>query len=428
MKDIKFNAMDFNYQQYHEFGERLTLPYGIKAMLEPGCHEYIQLPMEKRAIHLAYVLYHGFDLVEEIRERVRDYAPYSREYQYKNGMAATIMYLRTGKAWSFLFDEDRVKLEDVVQLLKDELMMRYTVNDYSHRHELKKMHMNESVLKGKSREEIQDFLMKPCQYDEHFSMVDLECSNPWPAVYNKWPCFRYSPWNICLAEDEQAVYEGDRRVIEDYNERHKKANDKQFILNIPPEPYRGNLRNPKLVILSLNPGYVERLNGNLVSMLDEKHRENFLSALYDNICLEEGSSVVFNEEDNVIGDGYWRRMMDDIKEDLKDEKYDFMKKIALIQYIPYFSKEMGSHFKMETLPTQYYAKHLIRRILYEEPDALFLVMRSEKQWKSLIGDEMEKFENRFIVNEHPLVQKLSRNNLNTKERDVYGEILKRLRK
>ena len=105
-----------------------------------------------------------------------------------------------------------------------------------------------------------------------------------------------------------------------------------------------------------------------------------------------------------------------------------MKKIALIQYIPYFSKEMGSHFKMETLPTQYYAKHLIRRILYEEPDALFLVMRSEKQWRSLIGDEMKKFENRFIVNEHPLVQKLSRNNLNTKERDVYGEILKRLRK
>ena len=115
MKDIKFNTMDFNYQQYHEFGERLTLPYGIKAMLEPGCHEYNQLPMEKRAIHLAYVLYHGFDLVEEIRERVRDYAPYSREYQYKNGMAATIMYLRTGKAWSFLFDEDRVKLEDVVR-------------------------------------------------------------------------------------------------------------------------------------------------------------------------------------------------------------------------------------------------------------------------------------------------------------------------
>ena len=34
MKDIKFNTMDFNYQQYHEFGERLTLPYGIKAMLE----------------------------------------------------------------------------------------------------------------------------------------------------------------------------------------------------------------------------------------------------------------------------------------------------------------------------------------------------------------------------------------------------------
>ena len=418
--------MDFNYQLYHQYGERLTLPYSIKRMLEWGSHEYNSLSMEKRVPHLAYALFHGYDLVKEIREHLK-YTD-SNENYYKHGIAETIMYLRTGeKQRSFLHgdDEDKVELADLVALLKDELMMRYIVNDVTHKHELKQMHIDGTILNELPLEQECDYLMKPCFYQEHFSLDELMYHNPWKTVFFK-DYSNNSSWNIKLADGEQAVYEGDRRILSEYNERHKKSEDKQFILNIPPEPYRGNLRDPKLVILSLNPGYEERLNGKLVTMLGEQYRKEFIKALYDNINFEMGSRVVFNDVDDIIGNGYWTEKLSQLGKDIKDTDGSFMSRIALIQFIPYFSRRFDSQCSMEMLPSQYYTRHLIRRILFEHPKTMFLIMRSRKRWESLIGPEMSQFPDRFVEAINPQNQSVSRNNI--KDKKSYDRILKNLRK
>ena len=137
------------------------------------------------------------------------------------------------------------------------------------------------------------------------------------------------------------------------------------------------------------------------------------------------SRIVFNEVDNIIGDGYWMQMFSDIKRDLGDKTDSYLGKAALIQYLPYFSEKLNNWSHSNHLPSQYFTRHLIRHILYEHKECIFLVMRSKNYWNTLIGEEMEIFKDRFIFGESPRgVQKISKGNLSAEN---YNRVLGVLR-
>ena len=246
----------------------------------------------------------------------------------------------------------------------------------------------------------------------------LKRDNPWKSIFDR-PIsgLLRSIW----AENSINIHPDDIRIFEN------RKGGGHFVFDLLPEPYRGNLKEPKLVILSLNPGYISRLNRTLYCMLDRIYQEEYVEALKKNVLLDGENGIVFNEVDNVIGDGYWRSQLAELRKDLGGDDA-FYSKMALVQYNPYFSEDYTSWKGDNKLGTQQFSCDLIRRLLYET-DALFLVMRARDRWERLIGKEMRSFWNRFMYNNHPRCQKVSCSNLWNKsaerdeDRDQYHKIL-----
>ena len=248
---------------------------------------------------------------------------------------------------------------------------------------------------------------------DHMTWEQLKQKNPWKRLFD-------APTSSLLreiwGEGTEYIHPDDRAAFA------SKKGDDYFVFDILPEPYRGNLKDPKLVILSLNPGYVSRLNRSLYCMLDIMYRKEFVEALKNNVLLKGESKIVFNEVDDVIGDGYWTRQLAELKKDLGNDETIYSK-VALIQYIPYFSETFISWRDDGNLGTQRFSCQLIRRILWET-DAIFLVMRSKNKWKKLIGNEMDLYRSRFVYNHNPICQKISKKNLDGDRGTCYYEMIK----
>ena len=89
---------------------------------------------------------------------------------------------------------------------------------------------------------------------EHMTWEQLKRSNPWKFLFDApTSSFLRGIWG----EGTEYIHPDDRSAFA------SKKRDDYFVFDILPEPYRGNLKDPKLVILSLNPGYVSRLNRSL---------------------------------------------------------------------------------------------------------------------------------------------------------------------
>ncbi len=221
--------------------------------------------------------------------------------------------------------------------------------------------------------------------------------------------------------NKEFVHDSDKKTITDRNKSLKpKEKDDEFILSLLPKPYRGNLKDPKLVILSLNPGYKKRVKTTLFNKLDIKYQREFIETCKSNAFLES-SSIISNEIDDILDNGYWRKQLEDlivaiyhIKDpDILEEKTYNFSDVALIQFIPYASKSYDSWDKEYSLGTQTFTKDIIQHLV-DETDALFLIMRAKKQWETLIGNNIlkkMKDEIRFLFNKHPICQKISEKNL-----------------
>lgn len=90
--------------------------------------------------------------------------------------------------------------------------------------------------------------------------------NPWEYV-----AAMYDPNNLeCLYGDQNNyVCAGDCKVVDDYNQKVKDRSG-EIITKIPAEPWWGNPLKARLIILSLNPGYVPEVNETLAKLLQTK--------------------------------------------------------------------------------------------------------------------------------------------------------------
>ena len=243
----------------------------------------------------------------------------------------------------------------------------------------------------------------------------LKKGNPWHEIFD---LKTEELLERLLKNDERFIYSGDKDIICD---RNKVLEEKdKFVTSLLPKPYRGNLKDPKLVILSLNPGYKKRVKKTLFTLLEAKYQRQFIEITKENALLEARYIISPKYEvDDVMDNGYWSSRL----EDLKREGVD-LSIIGLIQYIPYASERYDSWEKDGSLETQQFSKRIILYLLQSKTSTLFLVMRSKKKWEELIGkEEMEKYKDNFIFNKHPICQKISSNNLE----DQYERIVAALK-
>jgi len=261
--------------------------------------------------------------------------------------------------------------------------------------------------------------------EEQFKITE----NPWLEVAKM-----YSPNKMdCLYGENNYFCEGDRDAIENYNKKASGTTD-EIITKIPAEPWWGNPLKARLIILSLNPGYVPEVNKTLALLMqtNETVRRQLIEYKAQTLRLEaeaflpedeknEDCCITCNEAVNMLGDWYWvdklRELREAYVERRKNEnarisdielENEFYKKIAVVEYCAYTSQNFSDSKLIEGLPSVEYVKDLVRYI-ESEGKALFVILRAERKWEKVLSDNT-----RCIVNTN-LSQNLSRKNLNSKK-------------
>ena len=231
-------------------------------------------------------------------------------------------------------------------------------------------------------------------------------NSPWRNylhdIYNQVdkPCLYYEHLDV--------IHPADKPVVDAYNKRRK--SDCQFNRHLLAVPFQGNPLSAKVVFLTLNPGYIERINRDAAQMLDAENIgctrfslriHEYWSACYDHLA----SSIFPSKKENrdvytafqILGDWYWYDMFAPLRKDCYLDDDTFAEKVAIMQLIPYHSVRCKD--KTLDLPTQQYSKQLILYML-EQPDCpQFVVMRSEEKWAELLGIDFRdsKYKDKFIL-------------------------------
>lgn len=270
-------------------------------------------------------------------------------------------------------------------------------------------------------------------------------NNPWKevaALYDESAedcLFSLSKDYIC-SKDKAEINKYNKSVLmaAENNPRKDEILGNKMITNIPAEPWGGNPFKAKLIVLSLNPGYVPEVNEKLAKLLQSNaeirkaiinyKRQTLLfdtdSFLPEDDKVLPGCQISCKDAINMLGDWYWHKMFRQLLEDVEREKgineNEFYKKVALIQYFGYSSQT--AQRTLPHIPSQDFTKDMIHYIASErKDDVCFLIMRSETLWNDLLGEDFFKIYEKIIIkNVNYRCQYITHGNLG----DKYGDIKK----
>lgn len=94
---------------------------------------------------------------------------------------------------------------------------------------------------------------------------EIKTYNPWKKLAEDYDKLALN--DDCLyGQDNKYYCEDDLSAINDFNKKWKGTTD-EIITTIPVEPWWGNPLEAKLIILTLNPGYVPEVNESLAKLL-----------------------------------------------------------------------------------------------------------------------------------------------------------------
>lgn len=263
--------------------------------------------------------------------------------------------------------------------------------------------------------------------------IEIKSINPWKEVAKKYTgtSFLYNP-------REEFVCEADRIMIERFNaqmeadsEKYKNRNHRKDSVYIDPEDYTYNLHVPvypwygnplkaNVIVLSLNPGYVEKeslmakvlqnLPSNITSGYIE-HLRKMLTFEVDSFLPESKSQNGLTSRDlaNLHQSFYWEdRLTNAFVNKVTNLKFeDINSKFAIIQYIGYSSKKYKSFKKKECLASQQYTKDLIQYILEHNKNAIFIISRQKQNWADFLKSLYEPNKDRFVESKDYLGQRFT---------------------
>jgi len=242
---------------------------------------------------------------------------------------------------------------------------------------------------------------------------ELRNRNPWKEVAEM-----YNTHDILYSQAENKVCACDRDMIEEFN---KTAEDKhQYKLNVPAYPWYGNPLTAKVIVLSLNPGYVEKesviakILQQLPTGLVKGYTEHLRKILtFDcQTFMPENRGTGPDEPDNrdianAHNSWYWE---DRLKKGFVNVENgptfeQVNRRFAVIQYIGYSSVKYHPFKGNKRLPSQDFTRDLIQYIVSNNKDTLFIVARKVDMWKKLLGDIWT--DDRFIVSSDYLGQRFT---------------------
>ena len=247
---------------------------------------------------------------------------------------------------------------------------------------------------------------------------ELKKRNPW-MEFSK----NYQGVEFLYSDEKKYLCDCDKGILESYNEG--KSEEDKFVLGVPAFPWYGNPLTAKVIILSLNPAYNDRQKKiiKMIQRLDSNVTKGFTDHLRNMLTFDVNSFLPTKDDEkdglssrdiaNIHQSWYWQNKLikafisredkdnnDDKKnpEKILEEFENINNKVALIQLVPYSSK-YKPHLKVSEdnglslgkfgkIPSWDFTRDLIEYILTTKEDVIFIVARSEKEWKSLIGTDL----------------------------------------
>ncbi|MDR3305604.1 MAG: hypothetical protein LBS85_06245 [Clostridiales Family XIII bacterium] len=170
----------------------------------------------------------------------------------------------------------------------------------------------------------------------------------------------------------------------------ERTEQKRLYLDLPPQPFHGNVSRSKMLLLSLNPGikvqhdYEEQL-----------HNEEFLAE--NTKCLRRADDAkLFSLNDRFAGTAHnkwWRKCLTPkIDQEIHIKlfgsvtKYrDFLENnFSVIEFLGYHSEEAPGFIQRNTIPSQEYSFELVRKAVKEKKT--ILIMRGKRLWIERVSE------------------------------------------
>ena len=231
------------------------------------------------------------------------------------------------------------------------------------------------------------------------------------------------------SDEAEFVCPVDREFIEQFNKTAKE--EYQYKLNVPAYPWYGNPLKAKVILLSLNPGYVESEStvARVIQHLPVGLAEGYTEHLRRMLVFDCGGFLphdTYRDLANMHQSWYWWNRLN--KAFVNDETgLDFdevNRRFAVIQYVGYSSVKYAPFKKEQLLPSQNYTRQLIQYILQHNDDAIFIVARNKKIWRDFLGEALWD-KDRFIESPDYLGQRLTKNILGE---DNFNKIIEAFKK
>lgn len=247
-----------------------------------------------------------------------------------------------------------------------------------------------------------------------------------------------NPWK----SNQAYVSPEDRDYVRKYNLRLGVSDndDYRFHLELPPEPWQGNPLKAKVIILTLNPGYVESANTVIAKLLKKadclddllRFKENVLKLKVGSLMPEikektdsDSNEITTFEAFNALGDWYWVEKLRHLKGDylkirtpqgctLSDKERvklenKFYKNFAVLEYCAYTSKSYKDFPGVSGLPSVKYAQDLLKEIIAKE-NKVIVVLR--KRWEQFMNNRP------YITVKSPKCQYLTPGNVGEEEYNI----------
>lgn len=394
-----------DYSLRYGYAETLQLPYPHRVYFDSGADEWNDCPLKQKLLDLGYVTTMGYDITRDVNKILKEHSHISEE-SIRHSLSLLLSELLGKGVDSVESRYEGVPAKDMANDLKEYLSWLYVLPFDASDHYLI------SPERGMSDKDI--------IAANHWNIVADSCQGN-EALYN---------------EDKEYVYPGDEACIERYNST---ASDKtRLILNTVPYPFQGNPLTAKVIILSLNAGYIPRVNHYFAKILQHypKLAEGVMCFMRENLRLEVKGfmpEIGYSDEKhpnyqdayNMLGDWYWFDILSKWENEglNSDEIYS---NVALIQSVPYASEKAKDLPKGMILPSQIFIKKMIWHIA-NSTDAIFIVPRAVKKWQTILGPIWHRLEqeDRIVIGKNPLNQSLTKNNLGEEQ---YYKIINHLKK
>ena len=388
--------------------EDLSLPRSARSYIDSCATEFYDTDDNTKIAEIAYRLKRGADLlsifIEDIRRHMGHPAYGAYEDIARSSIASYIDILRSGRKCSLAtsYLADRMKFPALFRLLTEEILYRYweqPVYDQNIDSEMVECHFdnvrydyNEIAARFKDAPNAKrEFFKYVSTSKETLRNIDVDESsirlkNGWALLANK--MYGYVLWSD--EKEDQRIYPGDAPILHAFNEKNKPKY--QFRTEVPPMPFSGNLLRAKVIILTLNPGYVEEINKDLCLKMEADKKEQLLHLMRKALTLNGYGIYDHTDCSRDQGAHYWEKAFANLAIDAygspsSEKCHPIYDDIAFFQLIGYHSVKFKDSAEIKHLPSTIFTK-LLFKYLATKTDKTFLILRSEELWKETIGEDL----------------------------------------